>query len=223
MSEFQPFIQSCDQVPNDFLGAFPSNRYTGIPDSTETKEDQINLNLQDVSMIINHAEGSINSYYDRTIQKHDKVADELELCHKSISPPLIQQPITFSPDEIDKYKLLQLQAQQHMQKQLLSKHLRVLPATGPTAFSAASAVQTVPVHQHASFTTIHHTFLQHFAVSASINSQSNHLPIAHLHPLSQPPFTSFTFSPLTPTIVPTHPETHPAGAKNSVVFRRITR
>lgn len=204
-SECQPFIQSCDQVPNDFLGAFPSNRHTGIPDSTETKEDQINLNLQDVSMIINHAEGNINSFYDRTMQKHDKVADELELCHKSISPPLIQQPITFSPDEIDKYKLLQLQAQQHMQKQLLSKHLRVLPATGPTAFSAASAVQTVPVHQHASFTTIHHTFLQHFAVSASINSQSSHLPIAHLHPLSQPPFTSFTFSPLTPTIIPTHP------------------
>ncbi|XP_012635032.2 zinc finger protein 804B [Microcebus murinus] len=205
ISEAQPFIQSCDPVPNDFPGAFPSIRYTGVTDSTETKEDQINLDLQDVSMHMNHVEGNINSYYDRTMQMSDKVEDELETCHKSISPPLIQQPITFSPDEIDKYKLLQLQAQQHMQKQLLSKHLRVLPAAGLTAFSPASAVQTVPVHQHASITAIHHTFLQHFAVSASISSHSRHLPIAHLHPLSQPHFTPISFSTLAPTIIPAHP------------------
>ncbi|XP_007446804.1 PREDICTED: zinc finger protein 804B [Lipotes vexillifer] len=204
ISEVQPFIQSCDPVPKDFPGAFSSNRYTAVTDSTETKEDQINLDLQDVSMHMNQVEGNINSYYDRTMQKHDKVAGDLEVCHKSLSPPLIQQPITFSPDEIDKYKLLQLQAQQHMQKQLLSKHLRVVPAAGPTAFSPASAVQTVPGHQQASITTIHHTFLQHF-VSASINAHSSHLPIAHLHPLSQPHFNPFTFSTLTPTIIPAHP------------------
>ncbi|XP_006190393.1 zinc finger protein 804B isoform X1 [Camelus ferus] len=204
ISEVQPFIQSCDPVSNDFPGAFPSNRHIGVTDSTETKEDQINLDLHDVSMHMNHVEGNISSYYDRTMQKHDKVADELEVCRKSLSPPLIQQPITFSPDEMDKYKLLQLQAQQHVQKQLLSKHLRVLPAAGPTAFSPASAVQTVPIHQHASITTIHHTFLQRF-VSASLNSHSSHLPIAHLHPLSQPHFNPFPFSPLTPTIIPAHP------------------
>lgn len=78
--------------------------------------------------------GNINSYYDRTMQKPDKAADDLEVCHKSLSPPLIQQPITFSPDEIDKYKLLQLQAQQHMQKQLLSKHLRFCLLRGPLLF-----------------------------------------------------------------------------------------
>lgn len=204
-SEVQPFIQSCDPVPKDFPGAFPSNRYAGVADPTETKEDQINLNLQNVSMHTSHAEGTVNPFWDRAMQKHDRVAEELELCHKSLSPPLIQQPVTFSPEEIDKYKLLQLQAQQHMQKQLLPKHLRVLPAAGPAAFSAASAVQTVPVHQHASFTTIHHTFLQHFAVSASLHSQSTHLPIAHLHPLSQPHFTPFTFPPLTPALIPAHP------------------
>ncbi|XP_008820732.1 zinc finger protein 804B [Nannospalax galili] len=205
ISEVQPFLQSCDPVPNDFPGAFQTNRHTGITDSTETKEDQINLDLQDVSMCMNHAERNTNTYYDRTMQKHDKVEDELEVCHKSLSPPLIQQPITFSPDEIDKYKLLQLQAQQHMQKQLLSKHLRVLPTAGTTAFSQTSALQTVPVHQHTSITTIHHTFLQHFAVSASISSHSSHLPIAHLHPLSQPHFTPISFSTMAPAIVPTHP------------------
>ncbi|XP_055468496.1 zinc finger protein 804B [Psammomys obesus] len=204
ISTVQPFLQSCDPVPNDFLGAFPSNRYTGVTNSTETKEEQINLDSQDVSMSINHVEGNINSYYDRTMQKNDKAEDELEVCHKSLSPPLIQQPITFSPDEMDKYKLLQLQAQQHMQKQLLSKHLRVLPASGPPAFSPASAVQTVPVHQHTSITTIHHTFLQHFAVSASISSHSSPLPIAHLHPLPQPHFTPFSFSAMAPAIIPAH-------------------
>ncbi|XP_004647848.1 zinc finger protein 804B [Octodon degus] len=204
-SEDQAFLQSLDPVPNDFPGAFLSNRYTSVTDSTETKEDQINLDVQDVSMHMNHAEGNVNTYYDRTAQKHDKVEDELQVCHKSLSPPLIQQPITFSPDEIDKYKLLQLQAQQHMQKQLLSKHLRVVPATGPTAFSPASAVQSVPVHQHASITAIHHTFLQHFAVSATISSHGSPLPIAHLHPLPQPHFTPVSFSTLTPTLIPAHP------------------
>ncbi|XP_027975865.1 zinc finger protein 804B [Eumetopias jubatus] len=205
ISEVQHFTQSRDPVPNDFPGAFSSNRYTGVTDSTETKEYQINLDLRDVSMPMNHGEGDINSYSDRTMHKHDKVEDESEVCHKSSSPPLIQQPITFSPEEMDKYKLLQLQAQQHMQKQLLPKHLRVLPASGPAAFSPASAMQTVPVHQHTSITTIHHTFLQHFAVSASLNSHGSPLPVAHLHPLSQPHFTPFTFSPLTPTILPAHP------------------
>ncbi|XP_065795068.1 zinc finger protein 804B [Muntiacus reevesi] len=204
IGEVQPPIQSCDPVPNGFPGAFPSNRYSGITDSMETKENDMNLDLQDGSMQMNQIQGNINSYYDRTMQKHDKVADDLEVCHKSLSPPLIQQPITFSPDEIDKYKLLQLQAQQHMQKQLLSKHLRVVPAAGPTTFSSASTVQTVPGHQQASITTIHHTFLQHI-VSASINAHGSHLPIAHLHPLSQPRFNPFTFSPLTPTIIPAHP------------------
>ncbi|CAM9912165.1 unnamed protein product [Rangifer tarandus platyrhynchus] len=204
IGEAQPSSQSCDPVLSGFPGAFPSNRYSGITDSMETKENDMNLDLPDGSMQMNQIEGNINSYYDRTMQKHDKVADDLEVCHKSLSPPLIQQPITFSPDEIDKYKLLQLQAQQHMQKQLLSKHLRVLPAAGPTTFSSASTVQTVPGHQQASITTIHHTFLQHI-VSASINAHSSHLPIAHLHPLSQPRFNPFTFSPLTPTIIPAHP------------------
>lgn len=205
LSEVQPFIQNCEPVLNNITGAFPSNRHTGVTDSTETKENKIHLDLQDVSMHVNYVEGNINSYQDRTMQRHNNVEDELEVCHKSLSPPLIQQPITFSPDEIDKYKLLQLQAQQHMQKQLLSKNLRVLPTAGPTTFSPASAVQTVPVHHHTSITTIHHTFLQHFAVSASINAHSNHLPIAQLHPLSQPHFTPFPFPPLTPTIFPAHP------------------
>uniref|UniRef100_A0A674HX76 Zinc finger protein 804B n=1 Tax=Terrapene triunguis TaxID=2587831 RepID=A0A674HX76_9SAUR len=160
----QPFIQSCDPVPNDFPGAFPSNRYSC-----------------------------------------DETENELEMYRKSISPPLTQQPITFSPDEIDKYRLLQLQAQQHMQKQLLAKHLKVLPATGPSAFSATPAIHSVPSQHHASVTTIHHTLLQRFAVSTSVHPHSSHLSLTNMHPLSESYFTPISLSPLAPTIIPSHP------------------
>uniref|UniRef100_A0A7M4F407 Zinc finger protein 804B n=1 Tax=Crocodylus porosus TaxID=8502 RepID=A0A7M4F407_CROPO len=201
ISEVQPFIQSCDPVPNDFPGAFPSNRYSLVASSIETKEE-----LHDVSMNLNRVESNLNSYFDSAMHKYDESKNDLEVYSKSISPPpLTQKPITFSPDEIDKYRLLQLQAQQHMQKQILAKHLKVLPATGPAAFSATPAVQSVPVQQHASLTTIHHTLLQRFAVSTSVHPHSSHLSLAHIHPLSQSHFTPISLSPLAPAIIPTHP------------------
>ncbi|NXV11564.1 Z804B protein, partial [Cepphus grylle] len=196
ISEVQPFIQSCDPVPNDFPGAFPSNRYSVVANSTETKE------LHDVNMDSNRAEGSL---CDNAMQKYDDTVNDLEVYSKSTSPPLMQQPITFSPEEVDKYRLLQLQAQQHMQKQLLAKHLKVLPAPGPAAFSATPAVPALPVQQHATVTTIHHTLLQRFAVSASVHPHGSHLSLAHLHPLSQAHFAPISLSPLTPALIPAHP------------------
>ncbi|NXI66512.1 Z804B protein, partial [Anseranas semipalmata] len=200
ISEVQPFIQSCDPVPNDFSGAFPSKRYSVVANSTETKEE-----LHDVNMDSNQAEGSSDSLCDNAMQKYNDTVNELEVYSKSISPPLTQQPITFSPEEVDKYRLLQLQAQQHMQKQLLAKHLKVLPAPGPAAFSATPAVPTIPVQQHATVTTIHHTLLQRFAVSASVHPHGSHLSLAHLHPLSQAHFTPISLSPLAPALIPAHP------------------
>ncbi|XP_068942216.1 zinc finger protein 804B [Petaurus breviceps papuanus] len=201
VSGTQPFIESSDPVPNNFPGALPPIRYSAVVNSTETKEEQKILERHDVSMDMNEVEGNINSYFDSTMQKYGET--EREVYHKSISPPLTQQPITFTPDEIDKYRLLQLQAQQHMQKQFLSKHLKA--TAGPPAFSSTTGMPSVPVHQHTSITTIHHTLLQHFAVSASMNPHGGHLPIAHLHPLSQTHFTPISFSPLTPAVIPTHP------------------
>ncbi|XP_065254535.1 zinc finger protein 804B [Emys orbicularis] len=199
ISEVQPFIQSCDPVPNDFPGAFPSNRYS-VVNSAETKEE-----VHDVSMNLHRVEGNVNTYCDSAMHKCDETENELEMYRKSISPPLTQQPITFSPDEIDKYRLLQLQAQQHMQKQLLAKHLKVLPATGPSAFSATPAVHSVPSQHHASVTTIHHTLLQRFAVSTSVHPHSSHLSLTNMHPLSESYFTPISLSPLAPTIIPSHP------------------
>ncbi|NXW49293.1 Z804B protein, partial [Nyctiprogne leucopyga] len=200
INEVKPFIKSCDPVPNDFPGAFPSNIYSIVANSTETKEE-----LHDVNMDLNRAEGSSDSLCDNAMQKYDDTVKDLEMYSKSTCPPLMQQPITFSPEEVDKYRLLQLQAQQHMQKQLLAKHLRVLPAPGPAAFSATPAVPALPVQQHATVTTIQHTLLQHFAVSASVHSHSSHLSLTHLHPLSQAHFTPISLSPLVPAFIPTHP------------------
>uniref|UniRef100_A0A8C5JM26 Zinc finger protein 804B n=1 Tax=Junco hyemalis TaxID=40217 RepID=A0A8C5JM26_JUNHY len=198
-SEVQPFIQSCDPVPNDFPGAFPSNRYS-VADSTETKEE-----LHDVNMDLNRAEGSSDSFCDNAMQKYGDTLHDLEVYSKSTSPPLTQQPITFTPEEVDKYRLLQLQAQQHMQKQLLAKHLKVLPAPGPAAFSATPAVPALPVQQQATVTTIQHTLLQRFAVSASVHPHGGHLSLAPLHPLSQAHFAPISLSPLAPALIPTHP------------------
>ncbi|XP_005480329.2 zinc finger protein 804B isoform X2 [Zonotrichia albicollis] len=198
-SEVQPFIQSCDPVPNDFPGAFPSNRYS-VADSTETKEE-----LHDVNMDLNRAEGSSDSFCDNAMQKYGDTLHDLEVYSKSTSPPLTQQPITFTPEEVDKYRLLQLQAQQHMQKQLLAKHLKVLPAPGPAAFSATPAVPALPAQQQATVTTIQHTLLQRFAVSASVHPHGGHLSLAPLHPLSQAHFAPISLSPLAPALIPTHP------------------
>ncbi|NWW38749.1 Z804B protein, partial [Panurus biarmicus] len=198
ISEVQPFIQSCDPVPNDFPGAFPSNRYS-VANSTETKE------LHDVNMDLNREEGSSDSFCDNAMQKYGDTLNDLEVYSKSTSPPLTQQPITFTPEEVEKYRLLQLQAQQHMQKQLLAKHLKVLPAPGPAAFSATPAVPALPVQQQATVTTIHHTLLQRFAVSASVHPHGSHLSLAPLHPLSQAHFAPITLSPLAPALIPTHP------------------
>ncbi|NXA31930.1 Z804B protein, partial [Eudromia elegans] len=200
ISEVQPFIPSCDPVPNDFPGAFPSNRYSVVANSTETKEE-----LHDVNMDLNRVDGSSNFLCDNAMQNYDEPVNDLDVYNKATSPALTQQPITFSPEEIDKYRLLQLQAQQHMQKQLLAKHLKVLPAPGPAAFSATPAVPTVPVQQHATVTTIHHTLLQRFAVSASVHPHASHLSLTHLHPLSHAHFSPISLSPLPPALIPTHP------------------
>ncbi|NXV83915.1 Z804B protein, partial [Atlantisia rogersi] len=216
VSEVQPFIQSCDPVSNDFPGAFPSNRYSVVDNSTETKEE-----LHDVNMDLNRAEGSSDSLCDNAMQKYADTVNDLEMYSKSTPPPLMQQPITFSPEEVDKYRLLQLQAQQHMQKQLLAKHLKVLPVPGPTAFSATPAVPALPVQQHATVTTIHHTLLQRFAVSSSVYPHGSHLSLAHIHPLSQAHFAPISLSPLAPALIPTHPALltgHPLHLVSNTTF-----
>ncbi|KAH0627474.1 hypothetical protein JD844_003217 [Phrynosoma platyrhinos] len=191
--EMQSLLQSCDAVPNDFSGAFPSHTYSVVPNLTETKEEH------NANMNLNGEGNNLSCYSDNAMHKSCETENS-----KCISSPLTQQPITFSPDEIDKYKFLQLQAQQHMQKQLLAKHLKILPATGPAAFSTSPAVQSIPIQQHSSVSTLHHTLLQSFALSTGIHPHSSHFSLTHIHPFSQSQFAPISFSQFIPTFMPAH-------------------
>ncbi|KAK1173218.1 G patch domain-containing protein 8-like [Acipenser oxyrinchus oxyrinchus] len=132
---------------------------------------------------------------------------------KCVSPPLTEQPITFTPDEIDKYRLLQLQAQQHMQQQLLGKHAKVLPSpTEVPTFSPAPAFQPIPIQQPNPITSIHQALIQHHALAAFTSALHPHgslQPLAHIHPFPQPHFNRI--SPFAPAIFPAHPAALLAG------------
>ncbi|XP_073485765.1 zinc finger protein 804B [Aquarana catesbeiana] len=205
ISQVQTFMQSPDPVHLNFSCGLPSVRYTAETGSLNTKEEQKRPGPPDIPMRLGPVEGNFKCCYESTMQDYRKI-DHNRRFHPKLSPPSsAQQPITFSPDEVDKYKLLQLQAQQHMQKQLLTKHFKALPANGSPAFSNAQTVQPVPVQPHPSITTIHHAFMQRYAVTASMHSHVSHFPMPHLNPLPQSQFTPMHISSLTPTIIPTHP------------------
>nr|XP_033787087.1 zinc finger protein 804B isoform X2 [Geotrypetes seraphini]XP_033787088.1 zinc finger protein 804B isoform X2 [Geotrypetes seraphini] len=201
ISQVQPFIQSCDPVPKDFHGAFQSKNYSVSTNSVDTKEQR---RLPEENMSSNPREGNSDRCYDRSMQSYFEEDHKLQEYNKSVSP-LAPQSITFSSDEVDKYRILQMQAQQHMQKQLFSKHLKVLPAAAPAAFSTTSAFQPIPIQHHASITTIHHSFLQHYAHPASVHHHTNRFPLTHIYPHSHSRFIPISLSALTPTIFPTHP------------------
>ncbi|MEE6466691.1 hypothetical protein FKM82_007025 [Ascaphus truei] len=205
ISEVQPFMQSSDPVHLNFSCALPSLRHSNGVDSPETKEEEIRLGLHDVNMKPGPVEGNVKFCYDSTMQDFSKTENNQKVYQRLTSPPLTQQPITFSPDEIDKYRLLQLQAQQHMQKQLLSKHFKAVPTTGSAVFSTAQAIQPVSIQQHPSITTFHHALMQHYAVTASMHSQPNHFTLPHLSPFPQSHFSPIALTSLTPTLIPTHP------------------
>ncbi|XP_036395470.1 G patch domain-containing protein 8 [Megalops cyprinoides] len=123
---------------------------------------------------------------------------------KCASPPLTEQPITFSPDEIDKYRLLQLQAQQHMQQQLQVKEAPLeVPSRSP-----APAPQPGPDFQP---TLLHHRALAAFS---SLHPHPAHPRLTHLqpHPLhSQPHFAPLSLAPISPAVLPAHPAALLAG------------
>nr|XP_005999417.2 PREDICTED: zinc finger protein 804B-like [Latimeria chalumnae] len=199
-----PHIQDCKPVPKDFPGTFPYEGYAVVTDSKETKEGQ----FYDSVMNLTPSEGTLDSY---AMQNNEDPEHRLKERTKSISPPLAEQPITFTPDEIDKYRLLQLQAQQHMQQQILNKHVKVLPTPGAPPIATTPGIQPVPVQQHATVTTIHHSLLQRYAFSAAFHPPGNHQPVTHVYPLSHSNLTPISFSALPQTIVPAHPTALLAG------------
>ncbi|XP_056375063.1 zinc finger protein 804B isoform X2 [Hyla sarda] len=200
--EEQSIMQSADPVHLNFSYPLPSLRHPGGIDSPETKEDPLRLGLPDVNTSPSLVD--LKCFYDSTMQDFRKMDNRWH--HKPTGPPLAQQPVTFSPDEVDKYKVLQMQAQQHMQKQMLTKHFKALPTNSSAVFSAAQTIQPVSIQHHPSITTIHHALMQRYAITASMHSHVNHFPLPHLNhfPQSQFPPISLSSS-LTPTLFPTPP------------------
>ncbi|XP_048008010.1 uncharacterized protein LOC125242937 [Megalobrama amblycephala] len=156
-------------------------------------------------------------------------ADNAEIagihCSKCTTPPLSEQPITFTDDEIEKYKLLQLQAQQHMQQQ---QHLQEQVSVDMTHLSVPSPE---PPDQTTLSTCLPYNILQPSTPPSSIAPHSS--PVALLPPLhptlSQPQFAPAipaAFFPVPPATVlaaqplhlipassfhPVHPHHHVSG------------
>ncbi|XP_067892379.1 zinc finger protein 804A [Heterodontus francisci] len=117
-----------------------------------------------------------------------------QMC-KTFSP--LSQTISFAPEEIEKYRQLQIQAQQHIEQQKLVS--KVKP---PSPNAAVPMQQPVPHQQSvktASITTIHHTVLQHHAATAAAVTAGSfmqpHLQsVPHAHPLP-PHLTHISLTP----------------------------
>lgn len=156
----------------------------------------------------------------RVLEKtSDKIPDNpTKSC---LSPPLTEKPITFTEEEMDKYRLLQLQAQQHMQqKHLQEQHdmprssfvpqVDQLPIPGPEPSNqtASAPCLSYTIHHHGSLSAFSSFISRPSACLASRSSPSTHpplrptLPQSHFTPL---PFPT-VFYPASPAVMlATHP------------------
>lgn len=128
--------------------------------------------------------------------------------------PLESQPITFTPEEMEKYSKLQQAAQQHIQQQLLAKQVKNFPAGAlqQGLQPATQALQPIHIQQApppvsaASLTSVQHAILQHAAAAAAMGIPHHpHQSLAQVHHIPQPHLTPISLSHLTHSLIPTHP------------------
>ncbi|XP_057716811.1 G patch domain-containing protein 8 isoform X2 [Corythoichthys intestinalis] len=136
--------------------------------------------------------------------------------------PLESQPITFTPEEMEKYSKLQQAAQQHIQQQLLAKQVKSFPSAAAAAVAAAAAnlapappppaLQQIHIQQPAasaasgtSIATVQHAILQHHAAAAmgihpAHPAHPAHAQLAQVHHIPQHHLTPISLSPLGPAL-----------------------
>ncbi|KAM4622684.1 G patch domain-containing protein 8 isoform 2-T2 [Discoglossus pictus] len=145
------------------------------------------------------------------VEGDDEEEEEEEEDDEGSLAPLESQPITFTPEEMEKYSKLQQAAQQHIQQQLLAKQVKNYPAgavpqnlqpAGPT-LQPIHIQQAPPPSSATSITTVQHAILQHAAAAAAMGipphqhlAQVHHIPQHHLAPIS--------LSHLTHSLIPAH-------------------
>ncbi|KAM9296892.1 G patch domain-containing protein 8 [Gastrophryne carolinensis] len=140
----------------------------------------------------------------------EEMVEEEEEDDSSLAP-LESQPITFTPEEMEKYSKLQQAAQQHIQQQLLAKQVKTFPAGAlPQALQPATPTlqpihiqQAAPQASAASLTSMQHAILQHAAAAMGI--QPHPQPLAQVHHIPQPHLTPISLSHLTHSLIPAHP------------------
>uniref|UniRef100_G3PM81 G patch domain containing 8 n=1 Tax=Gasterosteus aculeatus TaxID=69293 RepID=G3PM81_GASAC len=134
--------------------------------------------------------------------------------------PLESQPITFTPEEMEKYGKLQQAAQQHIQQQLMAKQVKTFPmaanmapAQPPQAMQQIHIQQpTVSMASGTSITTVQHAILQHHAATAAamgLHPAHAHHPhpahqLAQVHHIPQHHLTPISLSPLGHSLIPAH-------------------
>ncbi|XP_076851966.1 G patch domain-containing protein 8 isoform X2 [Brachyhypopomus gauderio] len=142
--------------------------------------------------------------------------------------PLESQPITFTPEEMEKYSKLQQAAQQHIQQQLLAKQVKTFPSAAVAAANLAAATALAPappppptalqqIHiqqptvsaaSATSITTVQHAILQHHAAATAMgihphtphHTHPAHAQLAQVHHIPQHHLTPISLSPLGHTL-----------------------
>ncbi|XP_026885586.2 G patch domain-containing protein 8 isoform X1 [Electrophorus electricus] len=144
--------------------------------------------------------------------------------------PLESQPITFTPEEMEKYSKLQQAAQQHIQQQLLAKQVKTFPSAAAANLAAAAAAAanlapapppppaalqqihiqqpTVSAASATSITTVQHAILQHHAAATAMgihphtphHTHPAHAQLAQVHHIPQHHLTPISLSPLGHTL-----------------------
>uniref|UniRef100_A0A8C3L7M7 G-patch domain containing 8 n=1 Tax=Chrysolophus pictus TaxID=9089 RepID=A0A8C3L7M7_CHRPC len=126
--------------------------------------------------------------------------------------PLESQPITFTPEEMEKYSKLQQAAQQHIQQQLLAKQVKAFPAS-------AALAPPPPPHPHPAAGgrlghVHHHGAARHPAAPRGRRRRR------HRHPPAPPPTAPRSGAPHPPAppdahlLVPPHPLHHPGPPRH---------
>ncbi|KAA0703340.1 Zinc finger protein 804B [Triplophysa tibetana] len=131
-------------------------------------------------------------------QEDDKVETAGIHCARCTTPPLSEQPITFTEEEIEKYKLLQLQAQQHMQQQ----HLQEQQEIQQTSVDMSHIPTPEPANQNTPSACLPYSLLQ--------RTPSSPVTLLPLHPsLSQahfsPPLPTAFFPAPPAAVLAAHP------------------
>ncbi|XP_043923436.1 zinc finger protein 804B [Protopterus annectens] len=204
-NEMQTPIEKHSSDSADFSGDLLPDKCDITLNSQNSKEQQIEHEDYNTGKKHHLIDSTLDPYTGYTMQTDGgKEEEKKKQRTKSISPTLAEQPLTFTPDEIDKYQWLQFQAQQHVQQQLLAKNIKVFPSAGAANLSPPLAAQPFAFQQHASVTAFQHALLQHYAISAALHHNANQNHMAHIHPIPQSPLTSVTFSPVPHAIFPAH-------------------